>query len=177
MDSISYDVEVMNHNIVPSPRARRAAHLTTFVDFDEVHLKSECVCVEGEPRRKKSGPRRQIQVRGKLLRRVVKKMIAPKEEEEDVRNEFLQNSIESALDNFDKPSGRLVRKSWSLSQKAVNQSQAGHKIANMLQKMSNNVPSLKSKVHYASQFYDPVQHTQLCESERSERARQRGNDT
>ena len=108
---------------------------------------------------------------------VVKKMIAPKEEEEDVRNEFLQNSIESALDNFDKPSGRLVRKSWSLSQKAVNQSQAGHKIANMLQKMSNNVPSLKSKVHYASQFYDPVQHTQLCESERSERARQRGNDT
>ena len=36
--------------------------------------------------------------------------VTPKEEEEDVRNEIMQNALEEALDKLDKPAGRLIRR-------------------------------------------------------------------
>lgn len=51
-------------------------------------------------------------ISAKLFRRVLKKFVTPKEEEEDVRNatEIMQNALEEALDKLDKPAGRLIRR-------------------------------------------------------------------
>jgi hypothetical protein len=49
-------------------------------------------------------------INGKLIRRLVKRMIAPKGEEKDIRDEFVQNAMEGAVDKFDKPTSRMVAK-------------------------------------------------------------------
>ena len=43
-----------------------------------------------------------------LLRRVMRKMISPEDEEEDVRNELVQNAMEEVINKLDGPTTRTI---------------------------------------------------------------------
>lgn len=74
-------------------------------------------------------------------------MIAPKGEEKDIRDEFMQNAMEGAVDKFDKPTSRMVAK---LSRKLLDTS--AHKLSEISNKFVGNLP------HKVSQLSNNLPH-------------------